>query len=210
MESLKNKSFLKSLTKSIPFLNLHQTQVEQMNSYRQVLLSLIVVIAIAACKRPPDFPVVPEISYLSLTKTIGYKDLGPGSCSTCPDIITKIDSVVISIYFKDGDGDLGSSSGTENYFCKVLIKKGNAFVRLEDSLRNPIDKNSTFPSLNPDGKQGPLEGTLNFGPSLDIRTVAGNMGILPPFTLKFQVAIKDNAGHLSNEIVTDTVQIQYY
>ncbi len=172
-----------------------------MKIYRQALLSSLVIFLIASCKKVPDFPKSPEITYEGIKKTVGYEYLGPGANGP---LYNKIDSVVISLYFKDGDGDLGTTDTDttfNNYFCEVLIKKDSTFVYL-------VDRDSKFSQLNPDGRQGPIEGTLNFSPSLQLDSLF--LGYTSPYTLKFKVSILDNAGHRSNEIMTDTVQIQLY
>jgi hypothetical protein len=179
--------------------------------YRQVFLSILGILAMMACKKKPEFSDIPQITYLSLTKTVGYKDEGVSSNGS-PQIV-KIDSAVISIYFKDGDGDLGTSETKKNYMCKVFMKNDNVFSELVDfKTKAPIDKNGTFASLNPDGRQGPIEGTLNYGPSLNFTGVIDPDSLKYdfPYTFKFQVYIIDNAGHASNIVETDTVQIQYY
>ncbi len=119
------------------------------------------------------------------------------------------DSVVISIRFKDGDGDLGTSDNTQiNYFVDVYGKLDGEFKKVVMNDTIPIlylSKNSTFFSLNPDGRQGPLEGTLDFGIGtyIDKRPYKDSVN----YTLKFNVYIKDNAGNKSNMIETSEIQI---
>jgi hypothetical protein len=53
------------------------------------------IILVSSCFNPPEFGLVPEIEY----ESIFFAEAPAGS--------TKTDSIVVSIKFKDGDGDLG-------------------------------------------------------------------------------------------------------
>ncbi len=159
-----------------------------------------------SCKKPPEYPKVPEITFLSVTKQKINQKRGPGNFVT-------IDSVTISLYFKDGDGDLGRSDDTENYFCRVLMKQKDTFkdILVLDTLTKkyvPIPKNGRFFPLNVDGRQGPIEGTLNFGPSLNFYAYVSDSVV--DYTLKFQIYIKDNAGNASNVVETTPVLVNLY
>jgi len=176
-----------------------------MKQIGQIFLFLF-FIGFSSCKKRPDFPKSPEISFLSINKQtiITY---GTG-------IISKRDSVTISIYFKDGDGDLGTDNSNDgnNMFCKVLRKVNGQYsqIPIYDSNKNflyYLDKNGRFPALNPDGRQGPIEGSLNYGPTLDFRSVIKDTN---NYTLKFEVYIKDNNGRVSNTVETSDVLIQNY
>ncbi|HAR20177.1 MAG TPA: hypothetical protein DCR46_05905 [Cytophagales bacterium] len=180
-------------------------QFDQMKHIGQIFI-LLLAIFLCACKKRPNFPKTPEITFLSVNKqTITSYGVG---------IISKRDSVTISLYFKDGDGDLGSddSNAGLNLFCKVLrkIENGYSQIPVYDTNKNflyYIDKNGRFPSLNPDGRQGPIEGTLNYGPTLDFRSVIKDTN---RYTLKFQIYMKDNNGNTSNTVETNDVLIENY
>ena len=161
---------------------------------------------VIACKRPPEYPKTPEISFKSINKQKVQQKRGPGFFVT-------IDSVTISLNFKDGDGDLGRSDDTENYFCRVLMKQNDIFkdILVIDTLTKksvPIPKNGRFFPLNIDGRQGPIEGVLNFGPSLNF--VAYVPDSVVDYTLKFQIYIKDNAGNQSNVVESTPVLVKLY
>jgi len=177
---------------------LHWAQVDQMKQIRQIFLFLLVMVVFSDCKKRPTFPASPEISFLELKKmkvlgSSGYKD-----------------SVIISLYFKDGDGDLGNTT-SENYFTDVYAKLNGEYKQVVvTDTTTPITylkKNGRFPSLNPDGRQGPLEGSLNYGVSLDLRFYIKDSS---SYTLKFNIYIKDNAGHSSNTIETPEITVNNY
>lgn len=59
-------------------------------------LFAIILIGVTACFNPPEFPIEPQIEFQS----IQYKEYGTG-------FDTNYDSLILTISFKDGDGDLG-------------------------------------------------------------------------------------------------------
>lgn len=158
------------------------------------IFSLVLMASLAwACYREPNFDFKPEIEYKSITKIV-VTDNFSGA---------KKDSVVISIGFKDGDGDLGLATsqiesefkGKYNYLVKAFRQNRGVFseVKFDPSL------SGYYPRLKLNDKIGPLEGTLDY--SIDF---------LQPFTrrndtLKFQISIKDRADNESNTVETRPV-----
>jgi hypothetical protein len=65
-------------------------------------LFAIILTGVSACFNPPEFPVEPQIEF----ENIDYKEYGTGFDS-------EFDSLILTISFKDGDGDLGLD-GSEN------------------------------------------------------------------------------------------------
>lgn len=59
-------------------------------------LFAIISLGVSACFNPPEFPVEPQIEF----QNIQYKEYGTGFDSN-------YDSLILTINFKDGDGDLG-------------------------------------------------------------------------------------------------------
>ncbi len=171
-----------------------------MKQFRQAFLFLL-IIALVGCKKIPTFPTAPEITFVGLKKIT--VDRGAQSDK---------DSVVITLGFKDGDGDLGTSDNTKiNYFVDVYGKLEGKFQKVITNDTVPIrylNRNGTFFSLNPDGRQGPLEGTLKYGISSYVNFKPYSDSA--KYTLKFNVYIKDNAGNKSNEIETSEVEITNY
>ena len=170
------------------------------------LIFLTIAIIIHSCYPKPNFSFIPEISYHS-KKVITVEDRAT---------LVKKDSVVLSIKFKDGDGDLGLNAGDTlppfhtkesriNIFMDVFIKQGETFVPYP--LPNPdVNYNGTFPRLNEEGKTNPLEGILTYKVDFSHNDFAPNT------ILKFKIKIRDRWAeeplHFSNEIETDTVMIR--
>ena len=169
-----------------------------MKQFRQLFLFLLILI-LSDCKKRPTFPASPEITFLGINKVkiIDKENKTPK------------DSITISLAFKDGDGDLGAY-GTSNYFAELFVKKDGIFTQILEKDTIPdifINKNGTFPPLNPDGRQGPIEGELNYAVSIELLKTFGNSA---SFVAKFKVYIKDNAGNSSNTIETSEVTIRNY
>ncbi len=59
-------------------------------------LFAIILTGVTACFNPPEFPVEPQIEF----ESIQYKEYGTG-------LDTEYDSLILTVSFKDGDGDLG-------------------------------------------------------------------------------------------------------
>lgn len=64
-------------------------------SFFAIPIFLLGIVGLLSCERPPDFSVVPRISFENVT----YEE-----------VEGKQDSLNVTIYFEDGDGDLGVTS----------------------------------------------------------------------------------------------------
>lgn len=167
----------------------------------KALIFLIVGAAIlSSCYKEPNFSMTPEISFASITKDMRL-DQFTGA---------RKDSIIVSINFKDGDGDLGYNTeeiGSTiprtdyNFVIKSLRSKNGKFTEFkpEETL------SGFFPRLKTDDKIGPIEGKLSY--RIQIETAFW------PFkkdTVKFEIYIKDRAGNVSNTTETDPVIIKEF
>lgn len=161
--------------------------------------SLLVLLVVSSCYKEPDFPTQPEIEFKDISKSIRI-DQFTGANK---------DSVVVSLVFRDGDGDLGMNS-TEianaektsdfNYVVRVFRRQRGQFVEFQPFL----PYSGFFPRLKTDDKIGPIEGTLSY--SIDF---------FHPFTpkrdsIQFQIYIKDRAGNTSNTVETKTIVLNEF
>jgi hypothetical protein len=147
-----------------------------------------------SCFKEPDFALSPEISFDSITSQIRLDQF----------IGATKDSVVVTIKFQDGDGDLGYNENQKgiaqetddfNYLVKSYRRKNGKFEFFEPLI--PLS--GYFPSLKTDSKPGPIEGTLSY-------TIEFFHSFTPKDdTLKFDIQIKDSAGNLSNVATSEEI-----
>jgi hypothetical protein len=160
---------------------------------------LMVIIAItyvlSACKKSPKYPITPIISYKSFSK----------------DTVNQNDSVIITIKFTDGDGDIGwKESERSGLSCLPCVINGansclqhptrSAFlIDTRDSCLDVFD----LPYINSAGNNPSIEGTIDITKFSVLCKKPGTTpgDVLAPGTLDsvvYYVAIKDRAQHISN------------
>ncbi|MVM38379.1 hypothetical protein GO730_13660 [Spirosoma sp. HMF3257] len=163
-----------------------------------------IVLTVSACFTEPNYSNTPAIDFKGLFK---YQIAAGGGVGQA-----KRDSIVITIGFKDGDGNLGVDNPTEatiasysanggwgNYEIKTFRLINNKYV--ESNLLN----NSTlfFPELTKGKPKGAIEGTLDFNQTFTY----GKVNYFSP--TKFQIRIRDRDLNASNVIETDTITLPY-
>jgi hypothetical protein len=173
------------------------------------LLSLMAA-GFTSCLTAPSYSTTPEISFNSI-KHDRYNINGG-----------LVDSILVTINFQDGDGDLGltATEGTSapytptyygaNFYATPFVK--TAQTGGFDSLKNArpmlqLRKNYLYerfdhPSTTTDNRAAPLRGTLK----RSYRFVPGSQ-FLPGDEVKFRISIFDRALHRSNEIETTSIII---
>ncbi len=99
-----------------------------MHLIRGFALFAIILTGVSACFNPPEFPVEPQIEF----ESIEYKEYGTG-------FDTEFDSLILTISFKDGDGDLGldPSENDEPYNNKFYFIAGGQYITYETKRTNP-------------------------------------------------------------------------
>lgn len=159
-----------------------------------------------ACFKEPNYSDTPEITSSTV---FPYKNLpaqqGVGK--------GRRDSIIVTIGFKDGDGNLGndtpvsradsvryaSNGGWGNYKITTL-RLVNGKYEVVPTL---VNKTLFFPDLAKGKGKGAIEGTLDFG---QIFTYGNRFQLYP---IKFQIQIRDRNLNESNVIETDTVVVPY-
>ncbi|TAE22205.1 MAG: hypothetical protein EAZ91_24030 [Cytophagales bacterium] len=180
--------------------------------YRQliqpVLLLFGLTLLLSGCTPEPDFSNTPQIEYLGIDKSERLPSRGGVGGA-------ERDSIVITLNYRDGDGDLGlfdqktkptkadsilinSPAYREwgNYQIKTLRLVNNKFEELK------LSENAVlfFPQLK-EGSRGAIEGILDFRQSF---LYSRSARIVP---VKFQIKIRDRALNESNVVETDTVWV---
>ncbi|AII50541.1 hypothetical protein N008_00895 [Hymenobacter sp. APR13] len=171
-------------------------------------------VAVGSCISPPEFPETPSIEFKSLT--VARQPTLPGDIPA--------DSVIITLGFKDGDGDLGlnqdeytnppyqrlNADGTLNpnhwnYIIKLFVKNSTGqfepYTRTPDGLEiRPEAYYGQFPHLEPNAeKKAPLEGDLRFGQRLSLGSP-----FFPGQEVRYEITIKDRALNTSNTVTTSS------
>ncbi len=164
---------------------------------------LFLILGLASCIDTPDFDDTPRIIFNSIDKfTVADPFSGPTA---------KKDSVVITIDFEDGDGDLGVSPAERdtnalntiykdwgNYELTILKKDNKgSFQPLPSSVTSKL----FFPTLKRDGKPGPIKGKL------DLSQTYFYSRFSKLSVVKFKVRIRDKSLRASNVIETDTISV---
>ncbi|WBO85529.1 hypothetical protein [Hymenobacter yonginensis] len=172
-------------------------------------------VAVGSCISPPEFPETPSIEFKSLT--VARQLPNPGDT-------TPADSVIITLGFKDGDGDLGltqeeyenppyqrlNADGTLNpnhwnYIIKLFVKNSAGqfvpYTRTPNGLEiRPEAYYGQFPHLEPNAdKKAPLEGDLRFGQRLSLGSP-----FFPGQEVRYEITIKDRALNTSNTVTTSS------
>lgn len=167
------------------------------------VLFFFFILLFGGCVEVPDFSKTPLISFNS----VSFKDESP------------IDYIYLTINFKDGDGDLGlSNSDIQNSpFTEIIDSAGiqvsnpnhyNIFPFLfrkngekYDSI--PVSYRGIFPRLRDDGRQGPIEGTIEY--KLGSFNFFGKNNSIA----KVKVYIQDRKLNKSNVIETPPFPVVY-
>lgn len=147
-----------------------------------VIFTVVALFFMNSCTDEETYPITPEIAFKSLEilQNTSQKD-----------------SVVLTFSFTDGDGDIGTpqlDTSGRDVFVKFYELKNGVFVAFDD----PFGAfNYRIPFLIPRGNNESLKG--------DIRINVDYNVLQPNDTVKYEVYIKDRAGHKSNTIQTSTI-----
>lgn len=146
---------------------------------------------VTSCVKEKTFPPEPHIEFI---KYIKYGN----------------DSADCIISFKDGDGDIGIKDDdtiTKDDFIMKYLYKGT------DGLFHPFDIVDTtavmdtffipyrIPYLTPDGQYKALDGEIKAKLRVPPLYVPGHS------TVKFEIYIRDRAGHISNRVQTNEINV---
>jgi hypothetical protein len=153
------------------------------------ILLLAIGTLLAACVKEKNFPVEPVIEFKSYN-------------------IISLDSADCYIKFTDGDGDIGVLDGDTipDLSMKYLYKDTSGKFIPYDMLPNTTAFDTLFykfriPDVTPDGQFKALEG--------EIRTKLRQSPLYFPSHqfVKFEIQIKDRAGHKSNIVTTSEIAV---
>ncbi|GAB3992808.1 hypothetical protein GCM10028807_26500 [Spirosoma daeguense] len=177
-------------------------QRQQIQPYFFILGAALLL---SSCFTEPDYPNTPEIDFKGLFKYTLNAGTGVGQ--------SRRDSVVITIGFRDGDGNLGTASplskadsakyasngGWGNYQIRTFRLVNSRFEEYPLSVNNTL----IFPELTPGKPKGAIEGKLDFYQIFPYGTS------FQLYRTKFQIKIRDRDLNESNVIETDTLTVPF-
>ncbi|MCO6485669.1 MAG: hypothetical protein J5I41_07815 [Saprospiraceae bacterium] len=143
-------------------------------------------IVLAGCLRPPEYPVEPVIEFRQLSRDWMSQDQ------------FNTDSLLITIHFTDGDGDIGTEEGTFDLF-------------ITDTRDNFMPPAYRLPKVPEQGTGNGISGEISFvlfttccffPDGQDPCTVNPTY---PTDTISYLIYIRDRAGHTSNVIETPPI-----
>jgi len=151
-----------------------------------ILISITSLFALS-CTQPPDYPDEPVIKFERLSKSI----MQQGNLLQ--------DSLLLTISFTDGDGDLGD-------------EENNVHIRLKDKRINLESATFSIPLIPEQGSGNGISGDINMVVFtscciLDNRTCEP-FAELPVDTLIYEIQIEDRAGNLSNIVESDPIYLR--
>ena|SRR6478735_3511959 len=150
-----------------------------------------------SCRKKPVYSNTPEITINPIEHYVLF--------STNRGVM--VDSLILSIDFKDGDGDLGVDqedlnispwADTCNIVVDVYQKIGSTYTLLNLSP----SYNGNFPLLSPKNISGPLDGILNY-----TIVIAHSPFLTTNAVLRFDIRILDRALHSSNTVSTPDITV---
>jgi hypothetical protein len=144
---------------------------------------------ISSCVKEKNFPPEPKIEFVKYTKY-------------------STDSADCVIAFKDGDGDIGIMDGdtaSKNDFqMKYLYKGADNLFHPFDAIDSTAAMDTLFysyrvPYLTPEGQYKALEGQIK------AKLRAAPLYYPAHQIVKFEIRLRDRAGHLSNIVTTNEI-----
>ncbi len=174
------------------------------SSFRSLLLSVVLVaVSATGCYKDPDFSTTPAILFNSVTK---FTVADPFSGTTA-----KRDSVVITLDFKDGDGDLGEPvegridpkyTDWGNYELKTFRRLANGSF---EEVILAANAKLFFPELlkgsKKNNRRSPIEGLLDYAVYFPY-SKRSTLNVV-----KFKIRVRDRSLNNSNVIESDTISI---
>jgi hypothetical protein len=157
------------------------------------LMLLAWAVMMVACVKPPNYPDSPTLEFRNFSKT----ELRQGAFGE--------DSVVLTLFFTDGDGDFGSASNS--------IER-NIFMR--DNRTGQTFREYKAPFVPEEGAGNGISGTIDIVILTTCCVFDLATGIppcekpaaFPTNTLTLDIFIKDRAGNQSNTITTPPLTLR--
>ena len=163
--------------------------------HKNIFWFLLLALFSSACSTPPEFPFEPIITFEGLNRLAI-----PQSSAT----VSNLDTLVITIGFTDGDGDLGDRDSI------------NIFLTDSRDGFEHIFKINEIPELGSSrGISGEIAIKLTNSPSTqyfcctfpNTRVTCVPSTEFPADTMSYSIRIRDRAGNFSNRVRTETFSV---
>ncbi|MDR2557031.1 MAG: hypothetical protein LBC49_04880 [Bacteroidales bacterium] len=162
-----------------------------MSKIQRFFLLIAIIAFFTDCKKPEDnFPPEPRIEFRSIIKTENTLD--------------------ITIYFEDGDGDIDTlklipkvESGEVIYIDST---NGNIILAKEDTvIHNSVQilYSYNIRDIDPVSSNGSMKGTITC--KIDAINAEMLLSAFPQRKKYFTITLRDRAGNISNEISTPDI-----
>src|SRR6478735_5050911 len=160
-------------------------------------LLIVFFLLFNSCRKKPEYSNTPYISMNAVRHYVVYS-VNRG---------VMVDSLILSVNFQDGDGDLGVDQDdllqspwkdTVNIVVDVYRKTGSTYTLLHLSP----SYNGNFPLLSPKKIKGPINGVLEYN-----FNIAHSVFQPVNDVLRFDVRILDRALNSSNTVTTPDITV---
>ena len=168
------------------------------NFITHILFVFILTISIASCTVKPNFPDVPKIEFVSISK----------------NVVNVGDTLTIKLNFEDGDGNLGKDPGLfANCSLNVCDFESDSTCFKDPfygafliDMRDSCFALTNLPNFEPNGKIKAVSGEL-FLITPPIFCKTGACTTCTQDTLVYKVVVRDLTQNFSNAVFTDTIYI---
>ncbi|MEM8908469.1 MAG: hypothetical protein AAGD05_11530 [Bacteroidota bacterium] len=148
----------------------------------------LALLSFVACTQPPDYPDEPIIEYKTMTKNTMLQ----GSVNN--------DSLLMTVTFTDGDGDLGEMGDNRDPQSSVYLVD----TRINDTLTP-----RTIPFVPEQGAGNGISGDMSFTVFTTCCIYLGQACQVfedqPIDTVRYLIQIKDRAGNFSNVVESEPI-----
>ncbi len=143
---------------------------------RTYLLAFIFSIIIAGCDQGPLFPEEPRVAFVDIQ----------------PRVVKQFqDSIVVTLRFQDGDGDIGLLDSVSDRNNLILIDSRIGSTLTEAQATNFY----TLPNLTPDARNPSIQGEITVKLDFTIKTTAE-----PEEQVRYQIRLRDRSGNYAKPI----------
>ncbi len=161
--------------------------------FQNLLYTFLIAISISACNQSSDFSDVPELTFISMTKD----SLNQGINS---------DTLFVTLGFTDGDGDISISKNNPDKLNLEVI----------DLRTGNVSDNFLIPEIPVSGAANGVSGEMTIKmlntccifPEMDSIPPCSVTPLYPDNQLVWQYTLTDDAGNVSNSVITKPISLK--